>query len=197
MAKLPSELHRDQPVVVGSAAMLCSSSNSQSVASHAARTRKRRRPPLVRGRGVPVVLWQSASGVRRLRDHPVADEANALAFCYFICMGEGTPGQGSTAQVVSTRMAPTGRNRARFVLEFMGPTLGEERLREPLHVAVRAEGGRIVEQHIERNRRGGGCRAAFEVVRDADADVDLRAFLHGGPGDVLTETWSYLWQQNL
>jgi glucans biosynthesis protein len=112
-------------------------------------------------------------------------------------MGEGIPGRGPTAQVVSTRVARTGPNRARFVLDFVGPTLGEERLQQPLHVAVRAQGGQIVEQHIERNRKGGGCRAAFEVVREHDeAPVDLRAFLHAG-SDVLTETWSFLWQQNL
>jgi glucans biosynthesis protein len=121
--------------------------------------------------------------------------AAGLRLRYRIHMGESIPVAGPAAQVVSTRLAKAGEERMRFVVDFAGPALKGLRSEQPVDVNVSVRGGQVVEQHTEENLRDGRCRAAFEVVREAQADVDLRAFLHVG-ADVLTETWSYLWQQN-
>jgi glucans biosynthesis protein len=54
----------------------------------------------------------------------------------------------------------------------------------------------VLEQHTEQNPFTAGSRASFEVIADPNVrDVELRAFLRAGD-DVLSETWSYLWQPN-
>ena len=61
---------------------------------------------------------------------------------------------------------------------------------------ITTSGGRVLEQHVEPNAFAEGIRASFEVAAESNArDVELRAFLKTKT-DVLTETWSYLWQPN-
>jgi len=96
-------------------------------------------------------------------------------------------------QVEATRIARTERG-ARFLVDFALPQLERG---STVELVLSSSGARVLEQHVEDNPFGGGLRASFEVAADpatkAAKDVELRAFLRVGP-DVLTETWSYLWQ---
>ena len=57
------------------------------------------------------------------------------------------------------------------------------------------EGATLVHQSVEKNPYNGTWRVAF-AIRPAGGDrpVELRCFLQKQP-HILTETWSYLWQQ--
>lgn len=104
------------------------------------------------------------------------------------------PPAGYTAATrVATASVPGGR---KFVLDFAGgrlPNLGPlSRVRADISVS---ENGRLVDKthFVEKNTVTGGWRAVFEIVpRVPHAPVELRVFLRDGK-DVLTETWSYLW----
>jgi periplasmic glucans biosynthesis protein len=119
---------------------------------------------------------------------------DGLSLRYRLYMGTGVPNnEGPRGQVTATRIAKVPKQserRARFVVDFAGPSLAGQDQDVELHVT--ASGAKVVEQHTERNPFAEGVRASFEVEAQAK-DVELRAFLRNG-SDVLTETWSYLWQ---
>jgi glucans biosynthesis protein len=115
-----------------------------------------------------------------------------LSLRYRIHFGAELPGAGPTGTAIATRLAETDSGR-RFVVDFRGHELPHA-ASITAHVDVR--GGRIVEQHVVDNAPASAVRLSFEVVAEPEArDVELRAFLRSGP-DVLTETWSFLWQPN-
>ena len=92
----------------------------------------------------------------------------------------------------ATRIGKTERG-VRFLVDFVGPELAN---RDDVQAVVTTSGARILEQHVEQNSFAEGVRASFEVAPEPNArDVELRAFLKT-KDDVLTETWSYLWQPN-
>jgi glucans biosynthesis protein len=63
-----------------------------------------------------------------------------------------------------------------------------------MSVVVSVTGGKLNEHHVEANPHTKTYRASFEITPETNArDVELRAFLRDGD-DVVTETWSYLWQ---
>lgn len=118
--------------------------------------------------------------------------ANGLDIRYRLHMGSerlATPGVG---RVTAVRTAVTARGQ-RFLVDFEGPSLA--RRAPDVRAVVTATGGaRVVEQHVEANPYTKGWRASFEVAPDEVAtDIELRAFLRG-PTEVMSETWSYLWQ---
>ena len=100
------------------------------------------------------------------------------------------PHPSAPGKVASTRFSRQGDGRAHFAVDFAGDGLEPEAADVSLHLT--ASGGRPIEQRVEPNRYTGGYRASF-VIEAAARDVELRAFLQRG-NDVLTETWSYLWQ---
>jgi glucans biosynthesis protein len=55
-------------------------------------------------------------------------------------------------------------------------------------------GGALNQSSLQKNTINGTWRVAFTVKPDGSGKpVELRCFLRKDP-DVLTETWSYLWQ---
>jgi glucans biosynthesis protein len=100
-----------------------------------------------------------------------------------------SPGASPGARVVATRIGKT-KEGSRFLVDFAGSGLDQRKGVEAVISSVR---GTIIEQHVETNPYTHGVRASFEIVPVQGArDVELRAFLRS-EGDVLTETWSYLW----
>ena len=128
------------------------------------------------------------------------ERGQPLALSYRMHVGSADDVKGPSARVSATRISQSARpelHRAevgtRFLVDFVGPELAHA---EGVEAVVSTTGGRILEQHIEQNSFAEGIRASFEVAPEPNArDVELRAFLKN-KGDVLTETWSYLWQPN-
>ena len=115
-----------------------------------------------------------------------------LSISYRLHVGSADDVHGPAGRVAATRIGKTEKG-VRFLVDFVGPDL----LRgEDVQAVVSTTGGRILEQHVEQNSFADGVRASFEVAPEQSArDVELRAFLKS-KDDVLTETWSYLWQPN-
>lgn len=115
-----------------------------------------------------------------------------LAVSYRLHVGSPEDVQAPAGRVVATRIGKT-EHGTRFLVDFVGPELLG---RDDVRAVISISGGRILEQHVEQNSFAEGVRASFEVAPEASArDVELRAFLQA-KDDVLTETWSYLWQPN-
>jgi periplasmic glucans biosynthesis protein len=120
------------------------------------------------------------------------ERGQPLSISYRLHVGSADDVKGPTARVSATRIGKTEKG-VRFLVDFVGPELvrGEE-----VQVVVSTTGSHILEQHVEQNSFAEGVRASFEVAPEPNArDVELRAFLKS-KNDVLTETWSYLWQPN-
>lgn len=116
--------------------------------------------------------------------------AGRLDVAYRMYVGSELPNPGPPGRVLATRIAKT-KQGARFLVDFAGPDLGA---RKDVQTILSVERGRTVEQHTELNPFTRGFRASFEIAPEQGAqDIELRAFLRSGD-DVLTETWSYLWQ---
>jgi glucans biosynthesis protein len=120
------------------------------------------------------------------------ERGQPLSLSYRLHVGSADDVQGPAARVSATRIGKTAKG-VRFLVDFAGAEL----LRgQDVEAVLSAVGGTILEQHVEQNSFAEGVRASFEVAPEADArDVELRAFLKS-KNDVLTETWSYLWQPN-
>lgn len=115
-----------------------------------------------------------------------------LSLSYRLHVGSADDVKRPTARVDATRIGKTERG-VRFLVDFVGPELTS---RDDVQAVVTTSGARILEQHVEQNSFAEGVRASFEVAPEPNArDVELRAFLKT-ENDVLTETWSYLWQPN-
>ncbi len=111
---------------------------------------------------------------------------------YRLHVGSALPASPNTARVVATRTTKA-KQGTRFLVDFTGGRLGSHAQVTPV---VTLRGGKVIEQHAEHNPFEPGFRASFEVAPDPGArDVELRAFLKAGD-EVLTETWTYLWQPN-
>jgi glucans biosynthesis protein len=120
------------------------------------------------------------------------ERGQPLAISYRLHVGSADDVKGPTARVDGTRIGKT-EGGVRFLVDFVGPELLR---REDVQAVISTTGGRVLEQHVERNSFAEGVRASFEVAIEPGArDVELRAFLKS-KDDVLTETWSYLWQPN-
>jgi glucans biosynthesis protein len=100
--------------------------------------------------------------------------------------------------VLSTRRDEgTFENAQRFVIDFIGKELAKTSadtvLRAQVTVGVGDQKGELLEQQVQKNPVTGGWRLTFQVRRDEDEPLELRAFLQKDE-DVLTETWSYVVQ---
>ncbi|MGH7943984.1 MAG: glucan biosynthesis protein [Opitutaceae bacterium] len=83
----------------------------------------------------------------------------------------------------------------RFVVDFDGKRLRALTARQKLeHVVTVSGGGTLNHSSLQKNTINGTWRVAFTVKPDGSGKpVELRCFLRQA-SDVLTETWSYLWQ---
>ncbi len=123
-------------------------------------------------------------------DAPVQAGAQ-LRFAYRLSWGfapEGARRLGvpPSRRRVSRRAASRGRAASSSTSRrTLGKARGRWRL-ATLHVA------RCCTPRAEVHAISGGYRAAFELLPDGDAPVELRCFLKRG-SETLTETWSYLW----
>lgn len=93
---------------------------------------------------------------------------------------------------VATRRTRTPTGSERFLIDF---AIDKNAYDLPgVKVVASATGGTVSAQRIEAIPDKNMVRASFEVTAERQArDVELRAFLQDGD-DVMTETWSYLWQ---
>jgi glucans biosynthesis protein len=127
--------------------------------------------------------WMPAGG---------AAKGQSFALSYRLRVGNHVaPGPEGRAR--ATRIGQSDHG-ARFLVDFAGSKLDDD---ATVEAVISSTGGRVLEQHLEKNTYAQGLRASFEVAADAGAkDIELRAFLRAKSGnhDVLTETWSYLWQ---
>ena len=96
--------------------------------------------------------------------------------------------------------AGKGEDRKKFVVEFSGDALAAMPEDEPLHAVVDVSpNAKVTEHQLHKNLRNNQWRLVFEIDQShVPADqrknaVELRAFLKRGE-DVLTETWSYVYQ---
>lgn len=125
---------------------------------------------------------------------PDADtlQSRTIDVSYRLHVGSGVDLNTAAAHVSATRIGRTEQG-ARFLVDFRGRNLADVRDAE---VVVSTVGGRVIERHVEQNPHAEALRASFEVAPEPGVkDIELRAFLRT-PNDVLTETWSYLWQPN-
>ena len=98
---------------------------------------------------------------------------------------------GPRGRAIATRRTTT-KNGERFLVDFANDKPAADLAKVKAVVSV--TGGKLNEQHVELNQHTNTLRASFEITPDTNArDIELRAFLREGE-DVLTETWSYLWQ---
>jgi glucans biosynthesis protein len=83
----------------------------------------------------------------------------------------------------------------RFVVDFDGTHLRSLKAATKVEYVVTVSGGgELNHSSLQKNTINGTWRLAFTVKPDGSGKpVELRCFLRHGP-DVLTETWSYLWQ---
>ncbi|MFO1059915.1 MAG: glucan biosynthesis protein G [Dongiaceae bacterium] len=126
-------------------------------------------------------------------DKPAAGGAS-VPFSYRLSWALDQTAQSPGGRAVATRLAPEGDARkTRFILDFSGGALGGLRPDAPVEGVVTAKGGTAASIITQRNPFVAGIRLMFDVRRDGDAPVELRAFLRNAD-QVLTETWTYAWQ---
>jgi glucans biosynthesis protein len=122
---------------------------------------------------------------------PDAVPPQGLDIRYRLHMGGDAWANPVGGRVTAVRGMDTGRGR-RFLVDFEGRNLGARA--SDIKAVITVTGGKVVEQHVEHNPFSRGWRASFEVAADPGAiDIELRAFLRN-TNEVMTETWSYLWQ---
>lgn len=128
-----------------------------------------------------------------VRDPPAQGGAS-IPFSYRLSWALDQVAQPPGGRVVATRLAPEGDDRkTRFILDFSGGPLGGLREDAQVDGVVTARGGNAGSIVTQRNPFVSGIRLMFDVRRDGDAPVELRAFLRNADR-VLTETWTYAWQ---
>lgn len=83
----------------------------------------------------------------------------------------------------------------RFVVDFDGPLLNAMSAKTEVKAMLSVgEGATLVHQGIQKNPFNGTWRVAFALRADGSGQpVELRCFLQKAP-NILSETWSYLWQ---
>ena len=84
---------------------------------------------------------------------------------------------------------------AHFVVDFDGAKLRKlDKEAEIEHLITVGDGGTLHHSSLQKNPFNDTWRVAFTVKPDGTGKpIELRCFLRQDP-DVLTETWSYLWQ---
>ncbi|MGB5616103.1 MAG: glucan biosynthesis protein, partial [Desulfobacterales bacterium] len=88
----------------------------------------------------------------------------------------------------------------KFVVDFTGGDLTSLSADQPLEASVHVgSNATLIEQQLAKIPQNGQWRLVFQIAPKKDVDpgradaVEIRAFLKNGP-DILTETWSYVYQ---
>ena len=158
----------------------------------------------------PIGDW--GPGSIRLLEIPTPDETNdnivacwvpdnlpapgePLAYAYRLHWYTGTAGRPPAGHVASTRQGAVLHHpeRRRFVVDFAGANLDQHGANLEAVVTIGA-GARLDEGvFVQRIPPSAVWRAAFVLVPDGSGrPVEMRCFLRKD-GNILTETWSYLW----
>lgn len=89
------------------------------------------------------------------------------------------------------------RDLERFWIDFESPVLRNRSADAGIQAIVSVgEGATLVHQSLQKNNFNGTWRVAFSIKPDGSGKpVELRCFLKREP-HILTETWSYLWNQS-
>ncbi len=119
-----------------------------------------------------------------------------MSWHHFIDGGRPPAGWVAASRTAEGKTAGT----RKFVVDFTGDGLAALSADQPLEATVHVSSNAVlVEQQLAKILQNGQWRLVFQVARRADTDpgraepVEIRAFLKNGP-DVLTETWSYVYQ---
>ncbi len=107
------------------------------------------------------------------------------------------PGRPPGARVVATRRdrgtVDTSHDGYRYVVDFEGEALRAlDDSSTPRGVVTATNGAKVYDEHVYKNPVTGGFRLTFQVKPKDHEPVELRAYLERN-GDVLSETWSYVW----
>lgn len=165
----------------------------------------------------PVGAW--GRGAVRLVEIPTPDETNDNIVAFWVpetlpTVGEpitfeyklhwfieGTGGKKPPAgYAVSTRIGYSKtheRELERFWVDFDSPYLHNRQSDPAIQAIVSVgDGAMLVHQSLQKNIYNGTWRVAFAIKPDGSGrPVELRCFLKREP-HILTETWSYLWNQS-
>jgi glucans biosynthesis protein len=112
---------------------------------------------------------------------------------WFVDAPERPPG----ARVVATRRdrgtIDTSNDGYRYVVDFEGDALRAlDDASPPRAVVTATNGAKVYDEHVYKNPVTGGFRLTFQIKPKDEQPVELRAYLERN-GDVLSETWSYVW----
>lgn len=109
------------------------------------------------------------------------------------------PGRPPGARAVATRRdrgtIDTSHEGYRYVVDFSGDALRAlDEASAPRAVVSATGGAKVYDTNVYKNPVTGGFRLTFQIKPKDDKPVELRAYLERN-GDVLSETWSYVWLQ--
>ncbi len=158
----------------------------------------------------PIGEW--GAGAIRLLEIPTPDETNdnivaywvpaslpapgePLAYEYRLHWFTATQGRPPAGHVASTRQGAVLHHpeRRRFVVDFAGPNLDQYGANLEAVVTVGTGAKLDAGVFVQRIAPSAVWRAAFVLVPDGSGrPVEMRCFLRKD-GNILTETWSYLW----
>jgi glucans biosynthesis protein len=163
----------------------------------------------------PVGQW--GRGTVRLVEIPTPDETNDNIVAFWVPEEKPKPGKPveleyklhwfsdqiapPAGRAIATRHGRTITHEAdleRFFIDFSVPRLAADAKQsedaEVEAVVTIGDGGELTHSIVQRNPYNGTWRAAFALRPDGSGKpIELRCFLRQ-PDQVLTETWTYLWQ---
>jgi len=122
----------------------------------------------------------------------------SLIYAYRLSWYGDDPGRPPGARAVATRRdrgaVGAAHDGYRYVVDFDGAALDALPAESPPRAVVSASNGAtLFDEHVYKNPITGGWRLTFQIKPKDDRPVELRAYLARPGGDVLTETWSYVW----
>jgi periplasmic glucans biosynthesis protein len=125
------------------------------------------------------------------------DPGQPLVYAYRLSWYGDDPTRPPGGRAQSTRRdrgsVLTSHEGYRYVIDFGGGAL--EALtaeKAPRAVVSAGNGAELYDEHVYKNPATGGFRLTFQIKPKRAEPVELRAYLERN-GDVLTETWSYVW----
>ncbi|MBM4269333.1 MAG: glucan biosynthesis protein G [Deltaproteobacteria bacterium] len=119
-----------------------------------------------------------------------------LAYAYRLSFFGEDASRPPAGRSVSTRRdrgsVDTPHDGYRYVVDFHGAEVDALTAETPPEAVVSANGAELYDEHVYKNPVTGGWRLTFQIKPKKNAPVEMRAYLTHD-GDVLTETWSYVW----
>jgi periplasmic glucans biosynthesis protein len=125
------------------------------------------------------------------------DPGQPLVYAYRLSWYGDDPTRPPGARALSTRRdrgsVLTSHEGYRYVIDFHGKDLDALTAEQaPRAVVSAGNGAEVYDEHVYKNPATGGFRLTFQIKPKTQDPVELRAYLERN-GDVLTETWSYVW----